>query len=240
MVGAEIFVPGATPALSGALLAQGGEASLAARSAEPAGVVLKDETNLRAGPGTNYSQQSQLGQGRRVALRARHGDWLRVEIAGSVGWVRADLLSIADGLVGALSETNDFPPPPPRWVWPTWGTLTSPFGARWGASHNGIDIANRAWTPIMAARAGRVTESGWCSGYGYCVKISHGGGVATIYGHMVTRPSVSVGDEVSAGQRIGAMGSTYDRTGGGYSTGVHLHFTVLVNGRAVNPLTFLP
>jgi murein DD-endopeptidase MepM/ murein hydrolase activator NlpD len=45
---------------------------------------------------------------------------------------------------------------------------------------------------------------------------------------------------VRAGQLIGHMGSTYDRAGGGYSTGVHLHFTILVNGRAVNPLRYLP
>ncbi|MFQ3661657.1 MAG: M23 family metallopeptidase, partial [Chloroflexaceae bacterium] len=50
----------------------------------------------------------------------------------------------------------------------------------------------------------------------------------------------AVGEEVSAGQLLGHMGSTYDRRGGGYSTGVHLHFTVLINGRAMNPLRFLP
>jgi murein DD-endopeptidase MepM/ murein hydrolase activator NlpD len=203
-------------------------------------VVLADETNLRDGPGTDYGRQVQLGRGRQVALRARHDDWLKVEIVGATGWVRADLLQIAEGLIDALPKTDDFPPPPPRWTWPTWGTLTSPFGSRWGSFHNGLDIANRAWTPIVAARAGRVIEAGWCSGYGYCVKISHGGGVETIYGHLITKPSVAAGDEVAVGQRVGSMGSTYDRAGGGYSTGVHLHFTVLVNGRAVNPLTVLP
>jgi murein DD-endopeptidase MepM/ murein hydrolase activator NlpD len=213
---------------------------LAARTAEPAGVIVADETNLRDGPGTDYSRQVQLDRGRQVALRARHDDWLQVEIAGSLGWVRADLLQIADGLVDSLPVTDDFPPPPPRWVWPARGALSSTFGSRWGGFHNGIDIANRAWTTIVAARSGQVSEAGWCSGYGYCVKISHGGGVETIYGHMVAKPSVSAGEQVSAGQLIGYMGSTYDRAGGGYSTGVHLHFTVLINGRAVNPLNILP
>jgi murein DD-endopeptidase MepM/ murein hydrolase activator NlpD len=236
----EIFVPGGELPLPDVILGRGGLAYLAAREAEAAGVVLEDETNLRDGPGTDYGQQVQLDRGRQVALRARHADWLKVEVAGAAGWVRADLLAISAGLVEALPETDDFPPPPPRWVWPAWGTLTSGFGARWGAFHNGIDIANGAWTPIRAARAGQVIEAGWCRGYGYCVKIRHGGGVETIYGHMVTRPSVATGDDVAAGQRIGSMGSTYDRAGGGYSTGVHLHFTVIVNGRAVNPLTFLP
>lgn len=238
--GEEIFVPGADPALPEALLGQGGLEGLAARGPEPAGLVREDETNLREGPGTDYGRVVQLDRGRRVVLWARHGDWLKVAIADAVGWIRADLLQIEAGLVAALPETDDFPPPPPRWVWPTWGALTSRFGPRWGSFHNGIDIANRAWTPIVAARSGRVIESGWCSGYGYCVKISHGGGVQTIYGHLITQPNVAAGEDVVAGQRIGAMGSTYDRAGGGYSTGVHLHFTLQVNGRAVNPLTVLP
>ncbi|NTW01151.1 MAG: peptidoglycan DD-metalloendopeptidase family protein [Oscillochloris sp.] len=238
--GMEIFIPGANPPLSAELLMQGGVDALAQRRAEPSGVVLADETNVRGGPGIAYSRQMQLERGRQVALRARYGGWLKVEIAGVVGWVRTDLLGIADGLIDLLPQAEDVPPPPARWVWPTWGALTSPFGSRWSSFHNGIDIANRAWTPIVAARAGWVQEAGWCSGYGYCVKLSHGGGVETIYGHLIANPSVSVGEEVAVGQQIGAMGSTYDRAGGGYSTGVHLHFTVLVNGRAVNPLTFLP
>jgi murein DD-endopeptidase MepM/ murein hydrolase activator NlpD len=51
---------------------------------------------------------------------------------------------------------------------------------------------------------------------------------------------VHVGDSVSAGDVIGSMGSTYDASGGGYSTGVHLHFTLKINGKAVNPMKFLP
>jgi murein DD-endopeptidase MepM/ murein hydrolase activator NlpD len=72
------------------------------------------------------------------------------------------------------------------------------------------------------------------------VKINHGGGVTTIYGHMLKRPSVSAGEYVEAGDTIGLMGSTYDRAGGGYSTGVHLHFTVKIDGKAVNPMKYLP
>ena len=85
-----------------------------------------------------------------------------------------------------------------------------------------------------------MSEAGWCSGFGYCVKIDHGDGVTSIYGHMIKKPPVRAGDQVEVGDLIGYMGSTYDRSGGGYSTGVHLHFTVKVNGKAVNPLKFLP
>ncbi len=131
------------------------------------------------------------------------------------------------------------------WVWPTSGDITSPFGYRdfevGGSSfHNGIDISNSRWTPIVAARSGTVIEAGWCSGYGYCVIMDNGGGYTTEYGHMASSPVVYAGQELRAGQSIGYMGSTYDAAGGGYSTGVHLHFTIKINGRAVDPLRFLP
>lgn len=130
-----------------------------------------------------------------------------------------------------------------RWVWPAAGDLTSGFGYRnfrVGRFHNGIDIANRKGTAIRAARAGRVIAAGWCSGYGYCVKINHGDGLVTEYGHLASQPNVRVGEQVVAGERIGSMGNTFDRRGGGYSTGVHLHFTVKRHGKAVNPMRYLP
>jgi murein DD-endopeptidase MepM/ murein hydrolase activator NlpD len=130
-----------------------------------------------------------------------------------------------------------------RWVWPTRGTLTSKFGYRnlgGRRFHNGIDIANTKWTRIVAARGGTVTEAGWCSGYGFCVKIAHSDGFTTDYGHMASRPPVRAGQWVNPGTLIGYMGATYDRKGGGYATGVHLHFTVKRYGRAVNPLLYLP
>lgn len=239
--GAELFIPGAARPLPADWLSSGGGLEgLARRGPEPAGLVRETQTNLRTGPSTEHPRVAQLEAGRQVALRARHEDWLQIELGPLVGWIRQDMLEVPVEWVEALPETNDFPVAPPRWVWPARGTISSRFGPRWGSFHNGLDIANRAWTPIVAARAGSVTEAGWCSGYGYCVKLSHGGGVETIYGHLIDRPVVRAGDEVAAGERIGSMGSTYDRAGGGYSTGVHLHFTVTVNGRAVDPLRFLP
>ena len=130
-----------------------------------------------------------------------------------------------------------------RWVWPTQGTITSGFGLRnLGVRefHNGIDIANDKGTPIVAAHAGTIDEAGWCIGYGYCVKIRHVGGLVSEYGHLVAKPPVRAGQRVQTGELVGHMGTTYDRSGGGYSTGVHLHFTLRSNGRAVNPRTYLP
>ncbi len=241
LAGEEIYIPGGTAPLPEPLLSlRGGLEGLAASHALPAAIVRNDGMNIRAGPDVVYESVAQVAVGRRAHLLARHNDWLKIELGGVAGWARADLLDTAPGLVETLPETDDFPPPPPIWVWPAHGALTSGFGPRWGSFHNALDIANGAGSPIVAARAGQITEAGWCSGYGYCVKINHGGGISTVYGHLIADPVVSVGDTVKAGEVIGYMGSTYDLKGGGYSTGVHLHFEVRVNGQAVDPLKFLP
>ncbi len=244
-VGQEIFLPGGQQPYPEEYLAQhGGVAGIVGMRAVVAGMVQESQTTLRAGPGRDYSRLGYLDAGQHMKLLARHTTWVKVDNgAGVDGWVRADLLGLSDAALSTLAETNDFPLPPPRWVWPTRGVITSPFGWRsqpWRMFHDGLDIANDAGTKIYSARAGQVSEAGWCRGFGYCVKIDHGDGITSIYGHMLKRPLVHAGDTVSAGDLIGLMGSTFDASGGGYSTGVHLHFTVKVNGKAVNPLKFLP
>lgn len=244
-VGTEIFIPeGVQSYPEDVLESYGSDQAVAEMRAVAAGVVQDSETNVRSGPGRVYPRLGYLAAGQRLELIARHEDWVQLN-AGSlgIGWVRADLIGLDDEALSRLEETNDFPPPPPVWVWPARGSFTSSFGWRsvpFRSFHDGIDIANKAGTHIYAARSGRVFEAGWCSGFGYCVKIDHGDGVTTIYGHMLKKPVVVAGDVVEVGQHIGHMGSTFDRSGGGYSTGVHLHFTVKVNGKAVNPLNYLP
>jgi murein DD-endopeptidase MepM/ murein hydrolase activator NlpD len=243
--GREIFIPGATRPFPGEVLARhGSEAGIAALTAQAMGSVRESETFLRSGPGRAYPPLAVLDAARRLRPVGRHGDWAMVDDAElGVGWVRSDLLVLPAEVFAGLPEILDVPPPPPRWVWPTYGRITSRFGWRtvpFRSFHNGLDIANRAGTPVLAARDGRVTEAGWCSGYGYCVRINHGDGLVTIYGHLLRKPPVAAGDVVVAGERIGLMGSTYDAAGGGFSTGVHLHFTVVLNGRPVDPLRFLP
>ncbi|MGL5513487.1 MAG: M23 family metallopeptidase, partial [Sporomusa sp.] len=116
--------------------------------------------------------------------------------------------------------------------------VTSRFGWRsspWGRGsdwHPGIDIANDTDTPIVAAAAGIVTNSGWSGGYGKMIEIDHGNGIVTIYGHN-SKLLVESGKLVKKGQPIAYMGNT------GLSTGSHLHYEVRVNGTAVNPASFL-
>lgn len=104
--------------------------------------------------------------------------------------------------------------------------VTSPFGTRVdptgasGTQHDGIDFAGATGTSIFASKAGTVVESGFHWSAGNHVVIQHPDGYYTYYMHMVSSPSVSVGQSVSAGQVLGGMGTT------GNSTGVHLHFGV--------------
>lgn len=117
-------------------------------------------------------------------------------------------------------------------AWPVSGTLTSPFGPRWGRVHEGIDIAGSSGTPIRASAAGTVILAGWSGGYGNLVVVDHGNGYSTAYAHNSTI-AVAVGQRVSQGTVLAGMGTT------GNSTGVHSHFEVRVNGSAVDPLGYL-
>lgn len=122
-----------------------------------------------------------------------------------------------------------------KFIQPVSGRMSSKFGMRRhpisGRSkmHNGVDWAAPTGTPIKAAGAGKVITAAYLRGYGNTIVIDHGGGISTLYGHC-SRLYVSVGQNVTTGQRIAAVGST------GYSTGPHLHFEVRVNGKPVNPL----
>ncbi|MEN6414845.1 MAG: M23 family metallopeptidase [Veillonellales bacterium] len=120
-----------------------------------------------------------------------------------------------------------------RFSWPVQGEISSPFGYRWGRLHSGIDIANDSGTSIHAAMSGRVTYTGYYSGYGYTLIMEHAQGYETLYGHL-SGFAVGSGQYVRAGQVIAYMGST------GNSTGPHLHFEVHQNGRVIDPMNVLP
>lgn len=98
--------------------------------------------------------------------------------------------------------------------------------------HTGYDIPAPYGSAIVAAESGTVIYSGWMSGYGNTIMISHGGGLVTLYGHNSSLV-VSKGQTVSRGQTVAKCGST------GWSTGNHCHFEVRVNGGAVSPASYL-
>jgi murein DD-endopeptidase MepM/ murein hydrolase activator NlpD len=120
----------------------------------------------------------------------------------------------------------------------TQGFISSYFGEREDpftgreAYHKGVDFAGSAGEDVVAVAAGVVTWAGQRSGYGTLVEINHGDSYVTRYAHN-ERALVNVGDTVKRGQRIALMGST------GHSTGPHVHFEVLRNGRQVDPLSFI-
>jgi murein DD-endopeptidase MepM/ murein hydrolase activator NlpD len=119
-----------------------------------------------------------------------------------------------------------------RGIWPASGSVTSKFGQRWGKEHNGIDIGASTGTNVKAFMAGKVTYSGWESGYGNLVIINHGNGLQTYYAHN-SKLLVKIGQSVDSGSIIAKSGNT------GNSTGPHIHFEVRKNGTPVNPYSYL-
>ena len=121
----------------------------------------------------------------------------------------------------------------PQAAKPAEGSFTSGFGARWGTNHNGADIANAIGTAIRAVKDSTVIDAGPASGFGNWVRVKHDNGDITVYGHIATI-DVSVGDRVTAGQKIAGMGNE------GFSTGPHLHFEIHPNGPGpIDPVPWL-
>ncbi|HZK54624.1 MAG TPA: peptidoglycan DD-metalloendopeptidase family protein [Desulfosporosinus sp.] len=119
------------------------------------------------------------------------------------------------------------------WNWPVKGEISQTYGMHNGDFHHGLDIAIPSGKLIRAARAGKVIKADWFGVYGLTVMIDHGNGVQTLYAHN-SKIMVKVGDIVTGGDEISLSGST------GNSTGPHLHFEIRLNGRTVDPQSYLP
>lgn len=119
-----------------------------------------------------------------------------------------------------------------KFAWPVVSaTITSGYGTRWGKLHKGIDMISKN-KEILASDNGKVIAAGTKRDYGNYIIIDHQNGYQTLYGHL-SKIYTKVGNIVEKGEKIGYMGSTGD------STGVHLHFEVIVNGSAQNPMKYL-
>lgn len=142
-------------------------------------------------------------------------------------------------LLGSPDAIDTVSAPPPSvdapagsgYIWPTQATIITQY---FGLRHTGVDIAGKEGLAIYATKAGTVITSqcGWNGGYGCYIKIDHGGGVVSWYGHA-SKMFVEVGDVVAQGETIALVGNT------GRSTGPHLHFEIRVNNKYQNPLSYV-
>jgi murein DD-endopeptidase MepM/ murein hydrolase activator NlpD len=212
-------------------------------------VTTDDAVNIRNGATVNGSLLGRLQTGQLAEITDgpfydRDGaDWYYVVGDSVQGFAMGDFLQAA---AAAASQQQPTSGPTGSFSYPLGSyTLTQGYGCSqygfyayntsWGCRvHNGIDLAAPSYTPILAADGGTVSEAGWCDcGLGYYVKIDHGNGLTSTYGHMAEMPYVRAGQTVAKGETIGPVGST------GLSTGPHVHFMIQRNGVTVNPLDYL-
>jgi murein DD-endopeptidase MepM/ murein hydrolase activator NlpD len=164
-----------------------------------------------------------------------------VTIAGSISLTGAQTRAQRSGRVTTLATARSAFRPDARLQGnlaalrarrPVQGKVTSDFGARrsvWGKRfHAGIDLAARRGTPVRAPGAGTVAFAGWRNGYGRTIVVDHGNRLQTLYAHL-SKVSVRPGQPVRRGTSLGLTGAT------GRTSGPHLHYEVLVNGRPVDP-----
>ncbi|MBS3741303.1 MAG: LysM peptidoglycan-binding domain-containing protein [Candidatus Cloacimonetes bacterium] len=118
-------------------------------------------------------------------------------------------------------------------LWPCKGTITNKFGMQNGKPHKGIDIACPVGTAIKSVADGEVVYSKWQRGYGHVMILKHKHGLMTVYAHNKEN-FFNKGDKVSQGDKIASVGTS------GNSSGPHLHFELRLEGRAKDPLNYLP
>ena len=178
--------------------------------------------------------------GKAAALKGVRGQRARLE--SNLDELEAASRRVTRQLQAAQRRNNQSPPGAGaikrgggRLVFPVDGSITSPFGPRWGRLHAGIDIPAPESTPIRAADGGTVVllqGVGASGGYGNYTCVQHTASMSTCYAHQ-SRLGTSLRANVSQGQVIGCVGNT------GHSFGAHLHFEVRVNGAPVDPMGYL-
>jgi murein DD-endopeptidase MepM/ murein hydrolase activator NlpD len=185
------------------------------------GKLVSSRTDLQ---GTRDSRSATLAS----VKESRH------HLEGDLSKMQAQVASQLRALQGGPQPAGPIRRGTGSMIWPVNGPITSPFCERraWESCHPGIDIGVPSGTPIRAADSGRVVLAGWNGGYGNFTCIQHTASLSSCYAHQ-SAINVSVGQNVSQGQVIGAVGCT------GLCFGDHLHFEVRVNGAVVNPLGYL-
>jgi murein DD-endopeptidase MepM/ murein hydrolase activator NlpD len=196
-----------------------------------------------------YEQQLQAAEIHLLELqgaRNAHDQWLAQKQAEEAAAAAAAAKAAADAAAAAAAARSNAgsssgggsgqSSSSGNYVAPTYGRVSSCYGARWGVTHFGVDVAAPIGTPIYAAHSGVVQRAGAATGFGQAVYIRGDDGAVTVYGH-VNRYFVSTGERVSAGEQIAEVGNR------GQSTGPHLHFEVHPGGQMyggqVNPVPWL-
>jgi uncharacterized protein YraI len=222
----------------------------------PGTVVSETLLNARTGPGRSYPSVRSIANGTGLTLVCQvSGQPVAGSVRATNAWDRLDDGNyVSDAYINRAGTPSACADAPGQnaWTHPLPGFWTAPHSFRPG--HFGVDFMSYTGTPIRAASAGQVIEvvcniqiGGTCdspgspasTGCGWYVKIAHAAGITTLYCHMVSRPPVAPGQQVSAGQVIGYIGSS------GRSSWPHLHFEVHVGGlptrswNAVDPVPFM-
>ena len=185
----------------------------------------QDEVRMLGTGGRYFPDESNTVLDRKVVLLRKKLDKIKIE-------QKIEERSLSDLEFNLLRSRDELKHTPS--IMPTWGRITSGFGWRRDpftgkrTFHNGIDVANKTGTPIVAAASGEVVYIGRMGRLGLCVKINHGYGYKSLYGH-IKNSTVKVGEKVKRGNIIAYMGSS------GRSTGTHLHYSIFKHGKAVNP-----
>ncbi|HET7457593.1 MAG TPA: M23 family metallopeptidase, partial [Gemmatimonadaceae bacterium] len=200
------------------------------------------DRQLRLAAGLPSGDSSALGEPPRPARGL--GSSLEPDMTGTRADVdslirSANLLAAGfDTVTSAINRNADKMASTPS-IMPTAGWLTSQFSRsrfhpilHMSRPHEGIDVAAPMGAPVVAPAAGRVVFAGVEHGYGNVLQIDHGNGIVTKFAHL-SRIGVRNGDRVTRGQTVAAVGNT------GLSTGPHLHYEIHVNGRVVDPLTYV-
>ncbi|MCS7205736.1 MAG: M23 family metallopeptidase [Leptospiraceae bacterium] len=199
---------------------------------------LKDHTKLKVG------QVLKIPNKAGIFYKIKKGDRL-VQIAEKYQILVEDIIKDNELVSYAILPVGKkiflpnavIPEPPPIWVSPVKGKISSHFGYRihplfgYRHFHSGIDISLH-YEPVRAARDGIVYFAGFLGGYGKTIILKHGSDYKTLYAHL-SKIRVREGQMVKAGQVIGISGNT------GLSTGPHLHFEVIYRDKAINPLKYV-
>ncbi|HJS65925.1 MAG TPA: M23 family metallopeptidase [Nitrospiraceae bacterium] len=185
--------------------------------------------NISAGQTGLSSSSSDLTEEERIASIKNDIDWLSKEAA-------IQEQSLQELSLAAEKKSSRWAATPS--IWPVKGWVTSGFGPRVSpftekpAWHDGLDIGAAANAPIQAPAQGRVTVVGFDPKLGILVKLDHGFGIETVYGHLA-KSLVKEGQRVKRGEVIALVGSS------GLATGPHLHYMVKVNGQALDPVKYI-